>query len=149
LIHATSRFRRSTAAILIALLSASAAHGQSHDTPAEAVEREVRENVRKQAVGNHSLEQFNLPPAFISRMADRIIRSSFEERYRIVVDDGSDGGEQATGAATAASAGSDAEHGGDAAVAPTRIGLYLTGAAVLVSGAATIVLLVRQRKARA
>lgn len=149
LIQATRWFRRSTAALVIALLLAGAVQGQSHDNPAEAVEREVRENIRRQAVGHHSLEEFNLPPAFISRMADRIIRSSFEERYRIVVDDGSSGGERATGATTDPSATSDAEPGIDAAAAPSRIGLYLSGAVVLVSGAAMIVLLLRERKAKA
>jgi hypothetical protein len=138
--------RHWTAALLIALLSASMATGQAHDSPAEAVEREVRENIRRQSVGNHALEQFNMPPSFISRVADRIIRSSFEDRYRIVVDDG--GGEQTTSAVTAAPTGSAAVLGAEEGAERTRIGLYLTGAVVLASGATTIVLLMRQRKAR-
>jgi hypothetical protein len=53
-------------------------------TPAE-IEMEVRENVLNQPLGDGTVADLALPEEFLSRVADRIVRSSFEERYRIVV----------------------------------------------------------------
>jgi len=55
-------------------------------TPAE-IEREVQENIRNQALGDGTVADLALPEEFLRRVADRIVRSSFEERYRIVVKD--------------------------------------------------------------
>jgi hypothetical protein len=52
-----------------------------------SVEDEVLGNILRQAIGRHSVADLNLPEAFLRREADRIIRSSFEDQYRIVVRD--------------------------------------------------------------
>lgn len=44
-------------------------------------------NIRNQPVGGHTLAALNLPESFLRREADRVIRSSFEERARIIVKD--------------------------------------------------------------
>ena len=58
-------------------------------TPAEptpeALEAEVLGNVKHQALGPGTVEDLAMPEAFLQRVADRVIRSSYEERYRVVV----------------------------------------------------------------
>ena len=46
---------------------------------------EVRGNVLNQPLGDGTVADLALPEEFVRRVADRIVRSSFEERYRIVV----------------------------------------------------------------
>lgn len=53
--------------------------------PVPSVEDEVLANIRQQPLGPGTLNDLALPVHFLRRVADRIIRSSFEERYRIVV----------------------------------------------------------------
>jgi tetratricopeptide (TPR) repeat protein len=48
------------------------------------VEDEVAGNILGQAVGNHTLESFALPDAFVRRAADRVIRSTYRQRFRQV-----------------------------------------------------------------
>lgn len=48
---------------------------------------EVLENIRNQPLGDGTVADLALPEDFLKRVADRIVRSSFEERYRIVVKD--------------------------------------------------------------
>ena len=55
-------------------------------TPAE-LEKEVRDNVVNQPLGDGTVADLSLPEEFLRRVADRIVRSSYEERYRIVVKD--------------------------------------------------------------
>lgn len=55
-------------------------------TPAQ-IETEVLENVRNQPLGDGTVADLALPEEFLRRVADRIVRSSFEERYRLVVKD--------------------------------------------------------------
>ena len=55
-------------------------------TPAE-LELEVLANVRNQPLGDGTVDDLALPEEFLRRVADRIVRSSYEERYRIVVED--------------------------------------------------------------
>lgn len=50
-----------------------------------SVEDEVLGNIKRQPVGSATIEDFALPDEFLRRFADRVIRSSYEERYRIVV----------------------------------------------------------------
>jgi len=71
---------------LLLLLASAAQTPQSQPTPAE-LEIEVRENVRNQPLGDGTVADLALPEEFLRRVADRIVRSSYEERYRIVVDD--------------------------------------------------------------
>jgi hypothetical protein len=60
----------------------------SQAQPAEAsVEDEVLANIKHQPVGSATIDDFALPDEFLKRYADRIIRSTFEARYRIVVHD--------------------------------------------------------------
>jgi hypothetical protein len=55
-------------------------------TPVE-IENEVLENVKHQPLGDGTVEDLALPDDFLRRVADRIVRASYEERYRIVVRD--------------------------------------------------------------
>jgi hypothetical protein len=55
----------------------------------EAIEREVLDNVKHQPLGTGTVEDLAMPDDFLRRVADRVIRASFEERYRIVVKDDS------------------------------------------------------------
>ncbi len=55
-------------------------------TPGQ-IEQEVLENVEHQPLGDGTLEDLALPEAFLRRVADRIVRASYEQRYRIVVED--------------------------------------------------------------
>jgi hypothetical protein len=59
---------------------------QPPPTPAE-IEMEVRQNVLGQKLGDGTVADLALPEDFLRRVADRIVRSSYEERYRIVVED--------------------------------------------------------------
>ncbi|MFN0007154.1 MAG: hypothetical protein ACKVXR_04535 [Planctomycetota bacterium] len=59
---------------------------QPPPTPAQ-LEIEVLENVRNQPLGEGTVADLHLPEEFLRRVADRIVRSSFEERYRLVVKD--------------------------------------------------------------
>lgn len=45
------------------------------------------ENVRNQPLGDGTVADLALPEEFLRRVADRIVRSSYEERYRIIVKD--------------------------------------------------------------
>lgn len=53
----------------------------------EAIEREVLDNVKHQPLGTGTVEDLAMPEDFLRRLADRVIRTSYEERYRIVVKD--------------------------------------------------------------
>jgi len=59
---------------------------QSADS-ADSMEEQVLRNLREQPVGAHTLADFHLPEPYLRRVADRVIRSAFEERFRIVVPD--------------------------------------------------------------
>jgi hypothetical protein len=52
-----------------------------------SVELEVLGNIRAQALGPGTVADLELPEDFLRRVADHVIRQSFEERYRIVVPD--------------------------------------------------------------
>jgi hypothetical protein len=72
----------------LALLVPLAQEGaQPVPTPAQ-IEQEVFENVQHQPLGDGTVEDLALPAEFVRRVADRIVRASYEERYRIVVRDG-------------------------------------------------------------
>jgi hypothetical protein len=60
---------------------------QSNAPASMSIENEVIANIVNQPIGSHAVADLNLPRPFLRRSADRIIRSSFEQRYRIVVDD--------------------------------------------------------------
>lgn len=52
-----------------------------------SIEDEVLGNVKNQALGRGSVDDLALPDEFLKRVSDRVIRESFEARYRIVVPD--------------------------------------------------------------
>ncbi len=60
--------------------------------PPPTVVDEVLANIRSQPVGAHRLDDYALPDAFLRRMADRIIRDSFQSSFYQVYDDGEGGG---------------------------------------------------------
>jgi len=52
-----------------------------------SIEDEVLGNLKAQPIGPATLGDLALPDDFLKRIGDRVIRSSFEDRYRIVVPD--------------------------------------------------------------
>lgn len=56
----------------------------------EQVEAEVRGNILSQRVGSWTLSALQLPDEYVRRFSDRIIRSSFGDRFRQVVATGPD-----------------------------------------------------------
>lgn len=75
--------------LFFVLAVARVAIAQVPDAPAPAisVEDEVLGNIRAQPVGPATVADLALPDEFLRRIADRIVRSSYEERFRIVVSD--------------------------------------------------------------
>jgi len=53
----------------------------------ESVEREIERNIRSQPIGSHTVNDLGLNDGLIRRFRDRVVRSSFEDRYRVVVAD--------------------------------------------------------------
>ncbi len=47
---------------------------------------EVMANVRAQSLGSGTVDDLALPEDFLRRLSDRILRRSFEDHFRIVVD---------------------------------------------------------------
>ncbi|HVP73558.1 MAG TPA: hypothetical protein VMS30_07460 [Phycisphaerales bacterium] len=89
--HTSSCLRSSLAGRTVAMLVAAGicmlGMAQAPPGPDVSVEDEVLGNLRNQAIGRQTLADLNLPEAFLRREADRIIRASFDDRYRIVVKD--------------------------------------------------------------
>lgn len=54
----------------------------------QSVEDEVRGDILAQRVGDWTVRDLKLPDAFVRRVADRLIRASYERHFRIVVRDG-------------------------------------------------------------
>ncbi len=52
-----------------------------------SIEDEVLVNVRAQPIGPATVADLALPEPFLRRVADRIVRSSYEDRFRIVISD--------------------------------------------------------------
>ena len=69
--------------LCIALLASGAARQAGTVT----VEEEVRANVLRQPLGAGTVADLALPDEFLTRLTDRIVRSSFRERYHRVVPD--------------------------------------------------------------
>jgi hypothetical protein len=70
--------------------------------PDVSYEDQVLSNLQHKDIGPVKLESLALPPEYLRRVADRIIQSSFEEQFRIVVPDpkpmGADPNAQSTAA---------------------------------------------------
>lgn len=77
--------------ISLAAASSSSALAQAPATqPAsevERLEREVMDNLRAQPIGKGTVDDLNLPEEFRRRVADRALRVSYEQQFRIVVPD--------------------------------------------------------------
>src|SRR3989442_1062391 len=72
----------------MALNPAQNARDQPSTSAPQSIEDEVLANVRNQQSGeNQTLADYNLPEEFLRTVADRVIRSSFEQRYRLMVRD--------------------------------------------------------------
>lgn len=75
----------------LAAISAMSAPAESPTTqPAseiERLEREVMDNLRALPVGKGTVDDLNLPEDFRRRVADRALRVSYEQRFRIIVPD--------------------------------------------------------------
>lgn len=75
--------------------------------PEVSIEDEVLANLQGMDMGPVKLESLALPQEYLRRVADRIIQSSFEDRFRIVVPDpkpdGTDPDAPATNAGAASS----------------------------------------------
>lgn len=56
-------------------------------SPPLSIGDEVLRNVKSQPLGAGTVDDLAAPDDFLRRVSDRIIRSSFEERYRVVVPD--------------------------------------------------------------
>lgn len=96
-------FPRSFAAVALVLAPAISAQSSKPDAPAhdpahlspehagpsqpEEVEAEVRRNIAAQSIGPATIADLELPEEFLRRVTDRVVRASYEERYRIVVRD--------------------------------------------------------------
>ncbi|MDZ4774003.1 MAG: hypothetical protein SGI72_12810 [Planctomycetota bacterium] len=57
------------------------------EIPRVSVESEVLANVKNQALGKTTVDALALPDEYLKRVSDRIIRTTFEQRYRVVVPD--------------------------------------------------------------
>lgn len=64
-----------------------AAQASTPAVPTVSIEDEVLGNIRAQTIGPATVADLALPEDFLRRVADRIVRSSYEERFRIVVDE--------------------------------------------------------------
>jgi hypothetical protein len=57
-------------------------------TASQSIEDEVLGNLKSQRIAERTtVDDYQLPDAFLRVVADRVIRSSFEDRYRLVVRD--------------------------------------------------------------
>src|SRR5262249_18005991 len=66
--------------------------------PEPSIEDEVLDNIRSRAIGEHRFADYEYPEEFLRRYADRIVRSSYEKRFRVVVHDDPEGSHDETGA---------------------------------------------------
>ena len=76
------------ALLMTAALLAQPVHAQTD--AARSIEDEVRDNILAQPVGDHTVADLHLPPRFLDRAVDRVIRSSYRSVTQIVVPDGAD-----------------------------------------------------------
>jgi len=93
------------------LIAVGRAAGQSQPASQGAVvsvEDEVVGNILNQRIGDRTVADDGLPEAFVRRLADRVIRASFQQRYRIVYEDRGSGAGQ-PGSAPRASTSAPAE----------------------------------------
>ncbi len=73
------------AVIPIASGQSGATAGSDAPRVSTAIEDEVLENLRRQELGRATVRDLKLPEPFLRRVADRVIRTTFRERYRVVI----------------------------------------------------------------
>jgi len=73
--------------LALSLLLAAPCRQEAPAPPQPSVEDEVLANIRNQPLGAGTVADLGLPEEFLRRFADRVIRSSFEDHLRVVVDD--------------------------------------------------------------
>lgn len=79
-------FSRILALVLtVSLLRGALPAQTTQPPPFAAVEREVLDNIRNQAIGFHTVDDLALPQSFLEIIADRVIRESYAEQFRAVV----------------------------------------------------------------
>ena len=123
------------------------------DDQAISIEQEVLNNILRQPLGETTVESLNLPQPFLRRVAGRIIRSSYQHRYHVVVAAESSSQTTPNGASTtmehdpASSVSSKQKHD-DQAMASSKTWLYLIGLGTLIGTAAGALALRRSRRAQ-
>lgn len=60
------------------------------------IQNEVIENILRQPIGRHRVADLHLSDTFVRRVADRVTREAYQQRFRIVVDDGNASGQPTT-----------------------------------------------------
>lgn len=78
------------------LLLLAQAPAQQMPPQSQPVEAEVRENILNQQIGPATVRDLDLPEPFLQRAADRVIRESYQDRFRRVVVPGNDPNESRT-----------------------------------------------------
>src|SRR5262249_59001295 len=68
-------------------LPIAAAAGRVPARTSQSVEDEVQANIRRERIGERTVDDDALPEAFLRRVADRVIRATYQQRYRVVIDD--------------------------------------------------------------
>ena len=53
--------------------------------PVRSIQSEVIAEIRAERIGGHTVADLNLPEEFLRRVADRVIRETFENRHRVVL----------------------------------------------------------------
>jgi hypothetical protein len=75
-------------ALFFAAVTLCVPQGGRAQTSQPSMQDQVLNNLRNSPVGNHTLEALQLPEDHLRRVADRILRSSYEQQFRVVVPDG-------------------------------------------------------------
>ena len=105
-----------------------------------SVEETVLRRITQQPVGSQTLDALRMPDGFLRRVGDRIIRMSYQQRFRSV----------GAGAAPAVSPRSDLDRRSPESGAAARWseGLYLAGWCLTAVAVAALLLLRRRRRVR-
>ncbi|MFQ5430427.1 MAG: hypothetical protein ACE5E1_08975 [Phycisphaerae bacterium] len=130
--------------VLPALLTAGAivtAQSILPDPPGQSsVEETVLRRIKQQPVGSQTLDALGLPDAFLRRVGDRIIRMSYQQRFRVV-------GEPRTAPAGPPQTAVDRQAPETNAAPRWSQRLYLAGGC-LTAAAVVCLLLLRRRRRR-
>lgn len=114
--------------------------GPAAPAPSAAFEAPLEaalKNVKQQGVGPGTLAEVGMPEPYLRRVAEHVMRASFEDNFRIVVDDAHAASAHAAQASPPASAPTPgAGQGGSAA--------WAVGVAVVLLGVATVLVLRRK-----